>query len=504
MKDELETVFNLYEQTTPINKNLEIVITPSPQIKKYEYIIKKDNQEILQKEITTILPETIIFDKTGKYQIEVITYDWNNKATVYTSGNYVIDKERPCLILDKRKIALPLNSHLKFMEGVTAYDKQDGNLLKEVITNYEQLDFSKPGLQYLTYTVTDQAGNKAIARMEINIYQPKVDKVLGIQSFLSGLLIIIILFLIRYRRSLKREKRIVKYSINPLSDDSLSLGDRLVSYYQKVIDKISFGLNKSVLITNFSNRYDKYINVINNTYFTGLNYVSEKVLMALMFVVMALFSKLIRYEFINIYETLIPLLFGFFLPDVVYIFKYRRYRNQLENDFLQAIIVMNNAFKSGASITQAIELVTKELEGPMAQEFNKMAREIKFGLSIDVVFKRFADRVVLEEARYLTAALTILSKTGGNIIKVFSSIEKTLFNKKTLKLELKSLTGSSKIIVTILVILPLFFIFVITLINPSYFGPLYTTSLGKALILLMVIIYSAYLYVIQKFIRVRL
>lgn len=58
--------------------------------------------------------------------------------------------------------------------------------------------------------------------------------------------------------------------------------------------------------------------------------------------------------------------------------------------------------------------------------------EINVGLSIDIVFKRFAERIKLEEATYLTAALTILNKTGGNIIKVFSSIEKTLFNKKNL------------------------------------------------------------------------
>ena len=93
--------------------------------------------------------------------------------------------------------------------------------------------------------------------------------------------------------------------------------------------------------------------------------------------------------------------------------KYKIHRSRVENDLLQAIIIMNNAFKSGRSITQAIELVTKELEGPIAEEFKKMHLEISFGLEIDVVFKRLSERIELEEVSYLTASLAILNKTGG-------------------------------------------------------------------------------------------
>ena len=54
---------------------------------------------------------------------------------------------------------------------------------------------------------------------------------------------------------------------------------------------------------------------------------------------------------------------------------------------------------------------------------------------LDVVFDRFAKRMNLEEAEYLSSSLTILNKTGGNIIKVFASIEKMLFDKRKLKKE---------------------------------------------------------------------
>ena len=165
---------------------------------------------------------------------------------------------------------------------------------------------------------------------------------------------------------------------------------------------------------------------------------------------------------------------------------------------------MNNAFKSGRSITQAVELVSQELDGPIAMEFSKIYMELNFGLEIDVVFDRFSKRVHLEEITYLTASLSVLSKTGGNIIKVFSSIEQNLFNKKKLKLELASLTGTSKIIVTALYLVPALFILFVSLVSPGYFEPFYTTELGFIFMGIIAILYIVYIFCVNKIMKVRM
>lgn len=235
-----------------------------------------------------------------------------------------------------------------------------------------------------------------------------------------------------------------------------------------------------------------------------MDFIATKLFIGFVFIVIAIVSKAIQYQVMEVYEWLIPFIFGLYLPDLLFFSKYKIYRNTLENDLLQAIIIMNNAFKSGRSIRQAIDLVTKELTGPIAEEFKKMSLEISFGLSIEETFKRFSERIQLEEVAYLTASLSILNRTGGNIIQVFSSIEKSLFNKKKLKLELASLTGSSKIVAYMLCIMPLLFIVFITLINPSYFVPLYTTNLGLILSGLILVIYICYIFLVRKIMRVRM
>ena len=173
-------------------------------------------------------------------------------------------------------------------------------------------------------------------------------------------------------------------------------------------------------------------------------------------------------------------------------------------DIMEAITIMNNAFKSGRSIIQAIDLVALELDGPISKEFNKIAMEIKLGLDIEVAFQRFAKRINIEEAIYLSSSLAILNKTGGNIIKVFNSIEKTLFSKKKLKEELKSLTGSSKMISYVLIFIPICFAAFLSIMDVTFFLPLFTHPLGIVILILMLILYVTYIIIVNKVMKIRL
>ena len=165
---------------------------------------------------------------------------------------------------------------------------------------------------------------------------------------------------------------------------------------------------------------------------------------------------------------------------------------------------MNNAFKSGRSIIQAIDLVSSELDGPISKEFKKIGMELSFGLDIELAFNRFADRIKLNEAVYLTSSLSVLNKTGGNIIKVFDSIEKTLYSRKKLQVELKSLTASSRLIMYVLMAVPIAFAAFMSIINKNYFAPMFNSPLGIAMLFIMIILYITYIIVVKRAMRVRM
>lgn len=152
---------------------------------------------------------------------------------------------------------------------------------------------------------------------------------------------------------------------------------------------------------------------------------------------------------------------------------------------------------------QAVDIVKRELEGPIKDEFKKIYMDMTYGLSVEIVFNRFYERVKLEDAKYISSSLSLLNTTGGNIVRVFGSIEKSIFNKKKLRNEMKSLTAASIFVYRILVFLPLIFSFLIFVLNPTYFNPFFKTPFGLLLFLLIIVLYISYIVVIKKVLKVK-
>lgn len=502
--DSSQLGFSLLDHEEPTNQDLHIIYSPSSLVMRYTYSILKDGTPIRSESVEGEKKTEIILSETGTYQIKIESYDFYNRKTEIKSGIYKIDKEAPVITLENESLKMRIGSSFLPMQYVKAYDQEDGDLLKHVTTNIEELNFEETGLKKLVYTVTDSAGNTTSKTMVINLVKDDTFGVILIQLGIITALIGIILMILFYRKSVKLEKRIRKYTIDSIHDQSFSLFDRYYLFYNKVLKHISKFISKSVFLKKYANKYEKYIGIIGDEHRVGLDFISAKILVAFVFVMIAIISATLQIELMNPYEFIFPFLFGFFAPDILYISKYRLHRKHIENDLLQAIIIMNNAFKSGRSITQAIELVMNELDGAISKEFRKMRTELSYGLSVDIVFGRFADRIQLEEVNYLTASLSILNKTGGNIIKVFSSIEESLFNKKKLWLELESLTSSSKMIMYVLFCVPILFVIFVSVINPEYFLPFFTTPLGILLSFFIIMLYILYIVCVRKIMTVRM
>ena len=324
-----------------------------------------------------------------------------------------------------------------------------------------------------------------------------------IQTLIMIVLAFVIFYLIIYNNTLKLEKRIAKYSIDSIKDDSISLFDLISNEYKKAVDKLTKILNKSVVLKKYSSKYNKYITYENDKDTCAMDFVSNKFYICLLFVLIITFARIIEGVLPSFLDILVSALLGFFSIDIYFKFYDYIKKRQIEQDLLNAIIIMNNAFRSGRSTMQAIEIVAHELKGPISQEFRKMHLEISYGLSLDVVFDRFSKRVESEEVSYITSSLSILNKTGGNIIKVFSSIEKMLFNKRKLKQEMKSLTSSANMISKILLIMPFVFVIFITILNPSYFTSLFNTTLGNFLLFMIILLYGLYAFIVNKIMKVR-
>ena len=310
-------------------------------------------------------------------------------------------------------------------------------------------------------------------------------------------LIIITLFL-RLNNAFKLEKRIAKYSVRyDKNKDNISLIDKVWDKYILFVKKQRKKIHK--LLPGLTKRYDKYS--VGSEY-RAEDFITHKIVICLLFLLLTIISVSIQGKFITMLQIVFSLVVGFYILDIYLLIINKINKKKIENDMLRAIIIMNNAFKSGKSTIQAVEIASKKLPKPIGYEFKKISEEMQYGLSVDTVFDRFSKRVGIEEAEYLSSSLTILNKTGGNIIQVFDSIEKTLFDKKKLKEELKNSTTVSKLVTKILLIVPILFVLIIYLLNPDYFDPFFASPLGYFLLLVIFIMFIIYAYLLSRIVKV--
>lgn len=311
-------------------------------------------------------------------------------------------------------------------------------------------------------------------------------------------LITIITFFLRLNETVKLEKRISKYTIKgSKSKYDKSYYDRVFDGYNAFVKKQRKKINK--LFPTLVRKYDKYVT---DGEVRAVDYVTHKLVISFLFLILTVVAMVIQGRFITSFQFIISIIFGFYILDIILAILNMFKKKKIENDMLRAIIIMNNAFKSGKSTIQAVEIASQKLPKPISSEFKRMHQEMKYGLSVDVVFDRFAKRIKLEEAEYLSSSLSILNRTGGNIVAVFNSIEKTLFDKMKLKDELKNSTSGSKLMVMMLLLLPVLLILFVSFWNSSYFNPLFESVAGYIILGLSVIIYIVYGYLLLKIIKV--
>ena len=324
--------------------------------------------------------------------------------------------------------------------------------------------------------------------------------------FILQIILIVILCMFLYTlfkesRVLDLEERLSNYSITTIDEQSIPIFEKLFKTLWKLIRKLDKIWEKSEVLNKYSKRFEKYINYKELDYKSGYDYLSVKFLVSLLFALIYIISGITQNNF-NSYVLLLVIIVSYFIIDIYLMIDYKKRKKQIEHDLLNAIIIMNNAFKSGMNIMQAVEIVKEELSGPIQDEFKKISMDIDYGLSLEVVFDRFYKRVKIEDIKYITSSLSLINKTGGNIVRVFGSIEKNFYDKKKIKDEMDSLTSSSKFMFKLLIIMPIILCIIIFMLNPEFFTPLLTTSLGKIISLVIILLFSIYVLIVKRIMRV--
>ncbi len=161
----------------------------------------------------------------------------------------------------------------------------------------------------------------------------------------------------------------------------------------------------------------------------------------------------------------------------------RRRVTRLHNQLPDVMTIMASSLRAGHSFLQALDTVAKEIPEPGAEEFNRAVAEIRLGRSVEDALQAMADRVGNEDFQWAIMAVNIQREVGGNLAEILDTVADTVRERATIRRQVDVLTTEGKLSAYVLIGLPFAIAFYMATVNPDYISLLYTTSLGRVMLI---------------------
>lgn len=162
-------------------------------------------------------------------------------------------------------------------------------------------------------------------------------------------------------------------------------------------------------------------------------------------------------------------------------FKAKRRMKQFTNQLGDAIAMMSNAIKSGFTFQQAMDIVAKEIKGPISEEFVRALNEIQLGVTLEEALEGICQRVKDDDFEMVAMSVVIQRQVGGNLSQILDTVGETIRDRIKLKGEIKTLTAEGVISGWTIALLPVIVGAFCNAANPDYFKGMLDTDLGKYL-----------------------
>ncbi|HCB93182.1 MAG TPA: secretion system protein F, partial [Selenomonas sp.] len=100
-----------------------------------------------------------------------------------------------------------------------------------------------------------------------------------------------------------------------------------------------------------------------------------------------------------------------------------------------------NALRAGYSFPQSVEVVSREMEPPISDEFAQVSREVSMGVPLESALEAMGRRVGSMDLDLVITAVLIQREVGGNLAQILDNIGDTIQERIRMKREIFALTA---------------------------------------------------------------
>jgi tight adherence protein B len=193
---------------------------------------------------------------------------------------------------------------------------------------------------------------------------------------------------------------------------------------------------------------------------------------------------------------------GFYAPSIYLKIQQRRRLNAFNNQLGDTINLLANSLRSGYSLLQSMETVSRELPRPISVEFARVVREIGLGLSNEQAMNNMLRRIQSDDLDLMLTAVNVQHEVGGNLAEILEIIGYTIRERVRIKGEIRVLTAQGMISGYVISFLPVALSLILYLMNPDYMGAMFQELCGWIMIGVAVTGIVTGFIAVQKIVRI--
>jgi len=177
-------------------------------------------------------------------------------------------------------------------------------------------------------------------------------------------------------------------------------------------------------------------------------------------------------------------------------------RKKFDAQLLDAIPMLAGAMKAGMSLMQAMEQVTREMGAPIRQEFAHALQENRVGKPIIQALLDMKNRIRSDDLDITVNAISISQETGGVLSDLLVKMGETIRTRNRVRSKIVTLSSQGRLQGIIMIFIPWFLALVVSMLDPGMIRPMFTTSTGQLMLVVIIILEGLGWLVIRRIVAI--
>ena len=148
----------------------------------------------------------------------------------------------------------------------------------------------------------------------------------------------------------------------------------------------------------------------------------------------------------------------------------------IEEQLPDAVELMVRSLRVGHPFSSALGIVAREVPDPLGTEMGVIADEAAYGRDLGEALRAMAERLDMQDLRFLAVAVTIQQTSGGNLAEILDGLAKVIRARFKLFRRVKAITAEAKWSGVFLSGFPIVALVGINVLQPGYYDDVKETA----------------------------